>query len=336
MFRNFKVLLFALAIVIIAGGAYAFAATNTVPDSAAGYKANVVPGYTVTGIVYDLDAADPTLVDAIKFAVAPSSGTVVAAIVKVQTADAGAWTVCTLVAGVAHELNTPIGNAVLAASTFADHTRTIVRKKESGLTRAALSAYLADASEGLAIMERNLHRAVELIQSFKQIAVDQTSSHTRRFLLDTLVSETLLTLSPSLKKSPIDVIRDIPTDIFLESFPGPLEQVLINLIDNAITHAFEGRTSGRIGISAKPAAPGWVEIVVEDDGVGISAENLRRIYDPFYTTKLGSGGAGLGLSVCQNVVTKILGGNIEVSSTPKVGTRFTISIPMQAGTSSNA
>lgn len=105
MFRNFKVLLFALAIVIIAGGAYAFAATNTVPDSAAGYKANVVPGYTVTAIVYDLNATDPTLVDAIKFAIAPTSGTVVAAIVKVQTADAGAWTDCTLVAGTAPSMN---------------------------------------------------------------------------------------------------------------------------------------------------------------------------------------------------------------------------------------
>jgi hypothetical protein len=105
MFRNFKVLLFALAIVIIAGGAYAFAATNTVEDSAAGYKANVVPGYTVTDIVYDLDDTDPTLVDAITFAIAPSSGTVVAAIVKVQTADAGTWTDCTLAAGTPPSMN---------------------------------------------------------------------------------------------------------------------------------------------------------------------------------------------------------------------------------------
>lgn len=114
MFRNFKVLLFALAIVIIAGGAYAFAATNTVEDSAAGYKANVVPGYTVTDIVYDLDATDPTLVDAIKFAVAPSSGAVVAAIVKVQTADAGAWTDCTLVAGVAPSMDVTCTYGALA------------------------------------------------------------------------------------------------------------------------------------------------------------------------------------------------------------------------------
>jgi len=99
MFRNFKVLLFALAIVIIAGGAYAFAAANTVEDSAAGYKASVVPGYDVTGIVYDLDATDPTLVDEITFAISPSSGAVVAAIVKVQTETGGAWTNCTLAAG---------------------------------------------------------------------------------------------------------------------------------------------------------------------------------------------------------------------------------------------
>lgn len=105
MFRNFKILLIALVVIIAAGSVYAFAATNTVPDSAAGYKANVIPGYTVTNIVYDLDATDPTLVDAITFDVAPSSGTVVAAIVKLQTATGGAWTDCTLVAGVAPSMN---------------------------------------------------------------------------------------------------------------------------------------------------------------------------------------------------------------------------------------
>ena len=105
MFRNFKVLLIALVAVVVAGSAFAFAATNTVPDSAAGYKANVVPGYTVTNIVYDLDATDPTLVDAITFDVAPSSGTVVAAIAKLQTATGGAWTNCTLAAGVAPSMS---------------------------------------------------------------------------------------------------------------------------------------------------------------------------------------------------------------------------------------
>ena len=101
MFRNFKILLIVLVVIVAAGSVYAFAATNTVPDSAAGYKANVIPGYTVTNIVYDLDATDPTLVDAITFDVAPSSGTVIAAIAKLQTATGGAWTDCTLVAGVA-------------------------------------------------------------------------------------------------------------------------------------------------------------------------------------------------------------------------------------------
>ena len=101
MFRNFKILLIVLVVIIAAGSVYAFAATNTVPDSAAGYKANVIPGYTVTNIVYDLDETDPTLGDAITFDVAPSSGTVIAAIAKLQTATGGAWTDCTLVAGVA-------------------------------------------------------------------------------------------------------------------------------------------------------------------------------------------------------------------------------------------
>jgi hypothetical protein len=105
MFRNFKVLLIVFVAIVVAGSAYAFAATNTVPDSAAGYKANVVPGYTVTNIAYDLNATDPTVVDKVTFAIAPSSGTVVAAIVKLQTATGGAWTDCTLVAGTAPSMN---------------------------------------------------------------------------------------------------------------------------------------------------------------------------------------------------------------------------------------
>ncbi|MFN8410868.1 MAG: hypothetical protein U0Z26_00625 [Anaerolineales bacterium] len=105
MLRNFKILLIAFAVLVVAGSTYAFAAANTVQDSAAGYKANVVPGYTITNIVYDLDATDPTLVDAIKFDVAPTSGTVVAATVKVQTATSGAWTDCTLVAGTAPSMS---------------------------------------------------------------------------------------------------------------------------------------------------------------------------------------------------------------------------------------
>ena len=116
MFRNFKVLLFALAIVIIAGGAYAFAATNTVPDSAAGYAASVVPGYTVSNIAYDLNATDPTLVDNITFLISPSSGAVVAAVVKVQTATGGTWTSCVLVAGTAPSMTvtcTPVGLALI-------------------------------------------------------------------------------------------------------------------------------------------------------------------------------------------------------------------------------
>ncbi|MFZ5821424.1 MAG: hypothetical protein ACOYYJ_16125 [Chloroflexota bacterium] len=114
MFRNFKAFLIVFAVLVVAAGAYAFAAQNTVPDSAAGYKANVVPGYTVTNIVYDLDATDPTVVDAITFDIAPTSGTVVAAIVKVQTAAAGSWTDCTLVAGTAPSMDVTCTYGALA------------------------------------------------------------------------------------------------------------------------------------------------------------------------------------------------------------------------------
>ncbi|MFC6521239.1 PAS domain S-box protein [Undibacterium arcticum] len=235
-----------------------------------------------------------------------------------------------LVAGVAHELNTPIGNSLMAASTLVDLTHAFNRSYGDGLTRSTLERYVSDAGKAGDILVRNLYRAADLITSFKQVAVDQTSSQRRVFSLLDVVSEILLTLSPAIRKSLFSVKHDIPATLRMDSYPGPLGQVLANLINNALIHGFEGRDRGTITITAQAMPDGWLELCVRDDGVGIPSEHLKRIYDPFFTTKLGAGGSGLGLNITHNIVTGILGGRIQVNSEPDVGTSFILSLPVIA------
>ena len=233
-----------------------------------------------------------------------------------------------LVAGVAHELNTPIGNGLLAATTLMDSTRSIAEKFASGLSRSMLNNYLADARDGAEILERNLHRAADLINSFKQIAVDQENTRARRFSLSTVVSDVLLTLMPTIKTTPFTVSLSVPDDLVLDSYPGPLEQVLINLVNNAVIHGLAGCTDGEISISASFHDPDRVVLVVEDNGKGIADEHLQKVFTPFYTTKGDDGGSGLGLSITHSIVTGLLGGEIELTSTVGAGTRFCMTIPL--------
>jgi signal transduction histidine kinase len=175
-----------------------------------------------------------------------------------------------------------------------------------------------------------LYRAANLVTSFKQVAVDQTSSQRRRFALAEVVGEIILTMWPTLKKTAYTVEQHIPGDLRLDSYPGPLGQVVTNLVNNALVHAFEGRSSGSVTITARPGAAGWLELVVQDDGLGIPAANLNRIFDPFFTTKLGAGGSGLGLNIAHNIVSNILGGKIDVESEAGVGTTFSLTLPTVA------
>lgn len=235
-----------------------------------------------------------------------------------------------LVAGIAHELNTPIGNSLMVASTLADHTRAFVEGSRSGVKRSALDRYLDDAAQASEILVRNLYRAADLVTSFKQVAIDQTSSQRRRFTLGEVVAEIILTLSPSIVKTAIKIIQNVPANLTMDSYPGPLGQVLTNLINNALLHGFELRERGIISISARAAEDGWVELTVSDDGVGIAPANLERIFDPFFTTKLGAGGSGLGLNITHNIVTGVLGGRVRVQSERDHGTSFVIMLPVNA------
>lgn len=235
-----------------------------------------------------------------------------------------------LVAGVSHELNTPIGNAVTLSSTLLDEQKSFSEKMNSGLTRVQLQSYVDSVRHAGLILDRNLHRAAELLGNFKQLAVDQSSLQRRRFDLKEVVHEITLAMGPTVRKTKHTVHDEVPQGLQLDSFPGPLGQVLINLINNALIHAFEEQQSGNIRLKAWELESGWIEFDVCDDGCGISKENLKRIFDPFFTTRLGQGGSGLGLHIVYGLVVDTLGGRIDVNSTLEHGSIFKLRIPVSA------
>lgn len=236
-----------------------------------------------------------------------------------------------LVGGVAHELNTPIGNSLMAATTLIEHTQQLEQQIKAGsLKRSMLEQYLEDAHSGCTIVELNLHKASELVTSFKQVAVDQTSSQRREFRLREVVSEIVLTLAPSFKKTPYQLEQQIPDHIKLNSYPGSLGQILTNLINNAVLHGLDGKEHGLIRISAHQYDCSHVRIIVSDNGQGISEADQAKVFDPFFTSKLGQGGSGLGLNITHNITTQILGGKIEVESRLEQGTRMILTLPSTA------
>ena len=235
-----------------------------------------------------------------------------------------------LVAGVAHELNTPIGNGLMSISTLHDRLNKFQKAAATGLKRSTLDQFIENVRTGSEIALRNLQRAAELITSFKQVAIDQTSSQRRRFSLREILDEILLSLHPTLKRTPYLIEVHVDAAIVLDSFPGPLGQVFVNLINNAILHGFDDRDHGRILIEAKPMGHAEVEICFSDNGKGIPPEQITRVFDPFFTTRMGLGGSGLGLHLAYNIITANLGGTIEVSSQSGQGTCFILRLPLLA------
>jgi signal transduction histidine kinase len=236
-----------------------------------------------------------------------------------------------LVAGVAHELNTPIGNSLLTASTLQDNTDALEAAAASGtMRRSALTGYIASCREGLELVTRGLRAAGELVQSFKQVAVDRATEQRRPFDFLRTSQEVVATLQRSIQVAGHRLHLDIEPGIVLDGYPGPYGQVLTNLINNAVLHAFEPKKNGTMRLQAKVQHAIQVEIRFSDDGVGIAAENLKRIFDPFFTTKLGQGGSGLGMSISYNIVTSLFGGELDVTSTPGQGSCFVLRLPLQA------
>ena len=234
-----------------------------------------------------------------------------------------------LVAGVSHELNTPIGNIVMVASTQQERVAHFAEETAANrLTRKGLDEFLAQSREGADLIFNNATRAAALIQSFKQVAVDQTSERLRSFDLATQIGEVLSVTSPLFSKRNVAIRRNLMGGILMNTYPGPLGQVLTNLLANAVTHGFEQQPAGIITVSCHERK-GWAVIEVEDNGCGMEPEVLGKIFNPFFTTKLGRGGTGLGLHISHNIVYGPLRGRMQVQSTVGQGTKFTIELPCQ-------
>ena len=236
-----------------------------------------------------------------------------------------------MVAGVAHQLNTPVGTARLAATTLV-HTVTQFRTMlESGkVSRSAVTQCAADAQEGASLIDRSLERAADIVRAFKQVAVDQTANRWRRFNLEDVIHENQLLLAPRLSKANVLVQVHAPESVEMQSYPGDLGQVLTNLMDNAIVHGYAGTASGTIDITVSTPEPDSVRIAVRDYGCGIPSTAIAKVFDPFFTTRLGQGGSGLGLSVVYAMVIRSLAGRISVESVLGEGTTFYIDLPIHS------
>ncbi|NQD93446.1 sensor histidine kinase [Pseudomonas sp. CrR25] len=235
-----------------------------------------------------------------------------------------------LVAGVAHEINTPLGITLTGASVLAERTRRFAAQLQAGkLKKSEVEGYLQIAGESVELILANANRAAHLVHSFKEVAVDQTSEARREYDLARYLDEVVESLRPSYKRLPVQVQTRCAPGVQMDGYPGALAQVVTNLLLNALTHAFPDGRAGQILISVEAAA-GEIVLRFEDDGQGIAAEHLGHIFEPFFTTKRGVGGSGLGLHVVYNIVTQRLGGQIQVSSHPGGGTCFTLRMPVIA------
>ena len=191
-----------------------------------------------------------------------------------------------------------------------------------------MTDYLEDMTEAADILLKNLERASQLIKSFKQVSVDQASETRRRFNVRQYLGEILLSMNPRLKKTRLEVLVDCGKELEIDGYPGAFSQIITNLVMNSLLHAFDPDEPGKIRIGVTEAEQN-VQIVFSDNGRGIAAEHLPKIFDPFYTTKRGCGGTGLGLSVIYNIVVQKFGGTIVCDSQPGSGTVFTIQFPAQ-------
>jgi PAS domain S-box-containing protein len=236
-----------------------------------------------------------------------------------------------LVAGVAHEVNTPLGNGVMAISAMAAETSRFRTALPAGLRRADLAAFIDSIEQGTALAERNLQRAAELVQSFKQVAVDQTSAQRRRFELAEVVHEIVVSLRAGFARTAWRIEIDVPaTGLLLDSYPGALGQALASLLHNAVQHGFDGRDHGTVRITGGRLADGRIVMRVTDDGVGMAAGLVEHVFEPFVTKRMGRGGTGLGLHISYQAVTRLLGGTLTVHSVPGAGSTFELQLPARA------
>ncbi|MFW5698636.1 MAG: ATP-binding protein [Planctomycetota bacterium] len=235
-----------------------------------------------------------------------------------------------MVAGVAHEINTPVGVGITAASLLVDELERLRRDfAQEALKRSQLADFIERTAEAAGIIQANLERAGELVRSFKQVAADQSSGAPREFALLDYTREVLKNLEPQLKRTRhrLEIAGD--ADIVVRSFPGPFAQVLTNLFTNALDHAFDGVDQGTIRVSVERESATMAVVRCSDDGVGMDPATREQVFAPFFTTRRGRGGTGLGLHLAFNLVAHKLGGTLTCTSTPGAGSSFMIRLPLR-------
>ena len=234
-----------------------------------------------------------------------------------------------LVAGVAHEINTPVGIGVTAASHLSGATEKFIKSyKDGDITRSELDNFLKIVTDSSEMILTNMHRAADLIHSFKQVAVDQSSDSLREFNIKEYLNEIFSSLKPKFKNTNIEIIVECDEELSIYSYPGAISQIVTNLALNSLVHAFDGLPKGKIIVSVQKDGDN-LKIIYSDKGKGIPQDNLAKIFDPFFTTKRGLGGSGLGLHIVFNLVIQTLNGSIDCHSLPNEGTTFTIVFPYQ-------
>jgi len=233
-----------------------------------------------------------------------------------------------LVAGVAHEINTPLGICVTATSHLVQELKITREELAAGdMTEDSLASFFDIVDQSLRILTTNTQRAASLVRSFKQVAVDQSSGEIRSFNLEAYLNEVLLSLQPKLKGRPIKVAVSCPKDLVLDSYAGAVSQIVTNMVMNSLVHGFDRDQPGNISVHAALAADDWVVFDYADDGAGMDQDTLDKLFDPFFTTKRGTGGSGLGAHILYNLVTGALGGSVRVDSAPGQGLRYQLRFP---------
>jgi PAS domain S-box-containing protein len=236
-----------------------------------------------------------------------------------------------LVAGVAHEVNNPVGISLTVASSLERKTNLFVAEVERGnLKRSSLNDFLDASRDASSQLVANLNRAAELIQSFKQVAADRNYSDQRAFDLGDLTEQVVMSLRPGLRKHNLTLNVECQPNLMMNSYPGPYGQVLTNLFLNSVAHAFPQGRPGTVDIRVREYDEDNVEILFSDNGIGMSLDVRRRAFDPFFTTRRDQGGTGLGLHIVYSIVTNRLGGRLDLDSQPGGGTQVQIILPRVA------
>jgi signal transduction histidine kinase len=234
-----------------------------------------------------------------------------------------------LVAGVAHEVNTPLGVVYTAVTLGKEQIEGLESSLSTGtLSRRQVLDVAKSTHEALRVAATNAERAAKLISDFKRIAVDQTSELEQRVELRAYLSTLVQSLSPMLSRARMSV--SVTGDLVeLQTRPGIIAQVVTNLVQNAILHAYpDGAAERKVAVRCRPE-DGAAVIEVEDFGVGMDAAVVRRVFEPFFTTKRGAGGSGLGMHIVHEQVYGALGGSIQLDTEVGRGTRVILRIPLE-------